>query len=81
MIQYCMIFEEFLYCLGITVAQAILDFFAVIFVHIRTTENTAITHAIAENPIAVMSLDAYPVNIINYLIFILINKQYKYMRE
>lgn len=67
MIQYCMIFEGFLYCLGSTVAQAILDFFAVIFVHIRTTEDTAMTHAIAVNPIAVMSLDAYmyPVNIIS----------------
>lgn len=60
-----MIFEEFLYCLGITVAQAILDFFAPIFVHIRTTVDIAITHVIAVNPIAVMSLDAYPVNIIS----------------
>lgn len=65
MIQYCMIFEGYLYCLEGTVAQAILEFFAAIFVHIRTTENTAITHAIAVNTIAVMSLDAYPVNIIS----------------
>lgn len=60
-----MIFKEFLYCLGITVAQAILDFFAVIFVHIRTTENIAITDVTAVNPVAVMSMDAYPVNIIS----------------
>lgn len=65
MIQYCMIFEGFLYCLGSTVTQAILEFFAAIFVHIRTTENFAITHVLAVNPIAVMSLDAYPVNIIS----------------
>lgn len=65
MIQYCMIFEGFLYCLGSTVAQAISDCFAPIFVHIRTTENIAITHVIAVNPTAVMSLDAYRVNIIS----------------
>lgn len=58
MIQYCMIFEGFLNFLGSTVAQAILDFFALIFVHIRTTENIAITHVIALNPVAVMSMDA-----------------------
>lgn len=58
MIQYCMIFEGFLNFLGSTVAQAILDFFAPIFVHIRTTENIAITHVIALNPVAVMSMDA-----------------------
>lgn len=58
MIQYCMIFEGFLNFLGSTVAQAILDFFAPIFVHIRTMENIAITHVIALNPVAVMSMDA-----------------------
>lgn len=60
-----MIFEGFLYCLGNTVTQAILDFFAPIFVHIRTTENIAITDVIAVNPVADMSVDAYPVNIIS----------------
>lgn len=70
MIQYD--FQRILYCLGGTVNQAILDFFVPTIVHILTTEKTAITRVIAVNNVAVMSMDAYSVNVSSGLIFILI---------
>lgn len=56
-----------MYLLESTVAQAILDFFVLIFVHIRTTENIAITRVIAVHNTAVMSMDAYA-NLVNIII-------------
>lgn len=65
MIKNCMIFEGFLYCLGSIVAQAILDYFVAIFVHLRTTENTVVKGVNAVKNIAIMSMDAYRVNVIS----------------
>lgn len=56
-----------MYLLESTVDQAILDYFVLIFVHIRTTENIAITRVIAIHNIAVMSMDAYA-NLVNIII-------------
>lgn len=59
-----------LYCLETIVAQGILELFVRIFVHILTMENTAVTRVLVVQNIAIMRMDAYPVNIIFTLTFI-----------
>lgn len=53
-------------------AQGILELFVRIFVRILTMENTAVTRVLVVQNIAIMRMDAYPVNIIFTLTFIFI---------